>query len=97
MIVKKYQQLIHKEEEPASDTSDEHFQFRITDDQNTKLKKRRAQERKEKARQKQMSDRERIAIHRSRFGGCGVFNKKPDPGDEDFDFEATNNLKEELE
>ena len=47
-----------------------------------KLKKKRAKERRDIAKRKKLTSRERIAIHRERYGGCGVFHKKADKDDD---------------
>ena len=45
------------------------------------------------AKRRKLTSRERIEIHRQRFGGCGVFHKHGDKEDQDArDFEIDQSL-----
>ena len=75
-IVKKYQKLIYEEDFPVeSDSSEEPFQFNIDDAKADRINRRREKESRLIAQRKKLTSRERIATHRARFGGCGVFRK----------------------
>ena len=74
-IVAKYQKLIYEEEPPASDSSDEPFQFNMPDKKAKRIVLKQTKKRKILA-HRQRSDYEKIRVHRKRYGGCGVFRKE---------------------
>ena len=73
-IVTKYTKLIH-EAQPESDSSDEPFQFSVPDDKAEKLRRRQEKAKRMIAHRRRLTSREIISMHRSRYGGCGVFKR----------------------
>ena len=84
-IVAKAQKLLYVEEAPPSDSSDEVFQFSLPEKKEKKLKKAKLKERKVIAHKRRNGDREKLKLHRQRFGGCGVFKKGPEANGADLE------------
>ena len=71
-IVEKYQKLLHKEEPPQSDSSDEPYQFNVPRSKEERIAAAKLEEQRLIAARKKLTSNDRINNYKNRYRGAGA-------------------------